>query len=527
MRRCRGVTLQHPRFHTSSAAPHRHRAIALHLADTGESLSYDELVEHADRAAQLFARLGLRQGDCIAILLENHIRYPELIWAAKNSGLVYACIGSLSSADDAAYIVDNCDARLLISSAHLAATALAVAERLGPRLQYLMIDGARAPFCAYEPAVQDEPAVPLPGRCRGPSMLYSSGTTGRPKGVRVALTSEPPEHPPRRHAMLQSRYGFDADTVLLNPGPLHHAAPGRFMVCVQRCGGTVVAFRKFDALDVLRAVPEHRATHGLFVPTMFVRMLQLDADLRTATDLSSLRCAIHLGAPCPVPIKRQMIEWLGPIVEELYAGTESVGHSFISSSEWLQHPGSVGRPDAGCEIRIVDDAGQLQPPGTPGLIQMRNGNRFEYHKDPDKTRQTIDADGWGSLGDIGYLDEDGYLYLTDRQSHMIVSGGVNIYPQESENLLAAHPAVMDVAVIGVPHPEYGEAVKALVQLREPAADATAMAGALIAHCRASLSHYKCPRSVDFVDTLPRNEAGKLLKHRIKAPYWVGHATPLI
>lgn len=501
--------------------------IALHLIDTGESLRYSELVERADRAAQLFAQMGLKQGDTLAIWLENHIRYPELIWAAKNSGITYACISSQSSVDDAAFIVDNCDARLLITSAHLAPAAVPVAQRLGKRLQYLMIDGAQAPYTAYEPAMQAAPAQPMVGRRRGPSMLYSSGTTGRPKGVRVVMGDAPPEQPPPRHAMLRARYGFADDTVLLNPGPFYHASPGRFMVCVQRCGGTVVASRKFDALSTLNAIPAHQVTHALLVPTMMIRMLQLSAEQRARADFRSLRCVLHLGAPCPMPVKRQMIDWVGPIVEELYAGTESVGHTFISSEEWLAHPGSVGRPAPGCSIRIVDGRGMSLPPGTPGLIQMHNGHRFEYHKDAEKTRNTIDAQGWGSLGDIGYLDEDGYLYLTDRQSHMIVSGGVNIYPQEAENLLLGHPAVQDVAVIGVPHPEFGETVKAVVQPRFPVADAAALAAELIDHCRAELSLYKCPRSVDFVDQLPRNEAGKLLKHQVRAPYWAGRDSTLV
>lgn len=515
------------RAHPRDWANQQGQRVALHLVDTGETLSYTELVERADRAANLFAQMGLKQGDTLAIWLENHIRYPELIWAAKNSGITYACISSQSSVDDAAFIVDNCDARLLITSARLAETAVPVAERLGGQLQYLMLDGAQGPYTAYEPALMAAPATPLQGRCRGPSMLYSSGTTGRPKGVRVTMGTAPPEQPPPRHAMLVNRYGFADDTVLLNPGPFYHASPGRFMVCVQRCGGTVVASRKFDALTTLNAVTAHQVTHALLVPTMMIRLLQLPAAQRATADLRSLRCLLHLGAPCPVPVKRQMIDWLGPIVEELYAGTESVGHTFISSEEWLAHPGSVGRPAPGCSIRIVDEAGHVLPPRTAGLIQMHNGHRFEYHKDAEKTRNTIDVHGWGSLGDIGYLDEDGYLYLTDRQSHMIVSGGVNIYPQEAENLLMTHPAVKDVAVIGVPHPEFGESVKAVVQARHPVTDGDALAAELMDWCRAQLSAYKCPRSVDFVAQLPRNEAGKLLKHQVRKSYWQGRESTLV
>lgn len=515
------MTTPHPRFH----AQHRADKPALILADTGERIGYRELIERADRGARLFAQLGLVEGDTLALFLENHIRYPELIWAAKNSGITYVCISSQSSAEDAAYIVENSDARLLISSSRLAATAVPVARRAGERLQLLMLDGAQPPFQSYEDLLVNAPPLPLQGRRRGPSMLYSSGTTGRPKGVRTPLPDEPPEVPPRRHAMLQQQYGFGTDTVLLNPGPFYHAAPCRFMVSVQRCGGTVVGFRKFDAEGVLRAVEQYRATHGLFVPTMFIRMLKLENALRLRHELSSLRSVIHLGAPCPIPVKEQMIEWLGPIVEEIYAGTESVGHTFINSAEWLAHKGSVGRPAAGSALRILDEEGRQLPPDTPGIVYMYNGHRFEYHKDPEKTRHAIGPDGWGTLGDIGYLDAEGYLYLTDRQSHMIISGGVNIYPQEAENLLSTHPAIADVAVIGVPNPEFGEEVKAVVQPRTyPVPNAEVLAAELVAWCRERLSPIKCPRSVDFVQELPRNEAGKLLKRQVRERYWGGRSS---
>lgn len=512
------MTVPHPRAwaQTQPDKP------ALIIADTGESISYAQLVDHADRAAQLLHRLGIREGDTIALFLENHIRYAELIWAAKNSGITYVCISSQSSVEDAAYIVENSDARLLISSALLAAVALPVAQRCGSGLHYLMLDGADAPFQSYESLMAAEAPIPPQGRRRGPSMLYSSGTTGRPKGVRVTLPDEPSETPPRRFAMLVTQYGFAQDTVLLTPGPLYHAGPGRYMVTVLRSGGTTVAFRKFDPENTLRAIERYRATHGLFVPTMFIRMLKLDAEVRAKYELSSLRCAIHLGAPCPAPVKEQMIEWLGPIVEELYGGTEAVGHTFINSAEWLAHRGSVGRPAPGCRIRILDEQGREVPVGMPGVITMNNGHRFEYHKDPDKTRSAIDAEGWSSLGDIGYVDAEGYLYLTDRQSHMIISGGVNIYPQEAENLLIAHPAVADVAVIGVPHAEFGEEVKAVVQPKiYPVRNPEVLAAELISHCRWKLSPIKCPRSVDFVEELPRSEAGKLLKRLVKEPYWSG------
>lgn len=500
---------------------------ALILADTDQAISYAELMRNADRAAQLFQRLGLRQGDTLAVMLENHIRYPEICWAAKNSGITYACISSQASIEDAAYIVENSDAKLLISSARLVEVATAVARRSAPSLGCLMVDGACAPFLSYEEAVAAEPSLPLADRCRGPSMLYSSGTTGRPKGVRTALPSEPPETPPARLAMLQDRYGLDEHTVLINPGPFYHAAPGRFMLSVQRTGGTVVGFQKFDAEACLAAIERHGGTHGVFVPTMFIRMLKLPEEGRRAHRTDSMRYAIHLAAPCPVPVKEQMIAWWGPVIEEMYSGTEAVGHTLISSAEWLLHKGSVGRPAPGCTLRIVDDQGRDLPPMHTGHIVMSNGRQFEYHKDPEKTRSTQLKPGFSTLGDIGYVDADGYLYLTDRSAHMIISGGVNIYPQEAENVLYEHPAIADIAVIGVPHEEFGEAVKAVVQLREPADNEQALEADIIAFCRARLSAYKCPRTVDFVEELPRNEAGKLIKRLLKDQYWAGKQSRII
>ncbi|HKY90294.1 MAG TPA: AMP-binding protein [Nevskiaceae bacterium] len=519
------AAVEHPRVH---AARHPDKP-ALVIADTGDALTYGELVERADRAAELFARLGLVEGDTIAILLENHIRYPEVCWAAKNSGITYTCLSSQSSVDDAAYIVANCDAKLLLSSAALAEVAVGaatIARAANPSLQLLMIDGAREPFTSYEDRLAATPPVAPAGRRRGPSMLYSSGTTGRPKGVRVPLPDSPPEIAPRRMAMLKERYGLADDTVIVCPGPLYHASPGRFMMSVQRMGGTMISFRRFDAQATLEAIDRHRATLGIFVPTMFVRMLALPDAVRARFDGRSLRCALHLAAPCPIPVKERMIAWWGPIIEELYGGTEAIGHLLISSTEWLTHKGSVGRPATGCRVKICDDEGRELPPMTPGVIWMNNGHRFEYHKDPDKTRGSITDDGWGTLGDIGYLDADGYLYLTDRKAHMIISGGVNIYPQEAENVLYAHPAVEDVAVIGVPHDEMGEEVKAVVQLKATAAPSAALADELIAYCRARLSPVKCPRSVDFVDELPRSEAGKLVKRLVKERYWAGRGAKI-
>jgi len=500
---------------------------ALIMAECGEVLSYSRLVRRANQAAHLLAALGLVPGDTVAFLLENCTYYAELCWAAKNSGLYYVAVSSHLNAADAAYIVANSDARLLVTSRALAATAQEVAAQIGGRVTYLMIDEAEPPFLSYERLVDEQPDTPLPERPRGASMLYSSGTTGRPKGVRVPLANVPPTVPPQRHFVLLKQFGFDADTVFINPGPFYHAAPLRMMMAVQRMGGTVIGFGKFDAAATLAAIATYGGTHGFFVPTMFARMLKLPREVRGAANLSSMKCAIHAAAPCPRHVKEAMIEWWGPVLWELYGGTESVGHTFISSAEWLQRRGSVGKPAAGCVVKIVDDAGRSLGPYQPGRIFMYNGHRFQYYKDEAQTCAAYDEQGRATMGDIGYLDEEGYLYLTDRQAHMIISGGVNIYPQEAENVLLEHPAVADVAVIGVPHAEFGEEVKAVVVPACPVQDAAALAAEIMAFCRARLSAIKCPRSVDFVAELPRNDAGKLLKRILKQRYWAGRGSVII
>ena len=513
----------HPRIHAQTSP----EKIAFIMADTGQSLTYRELVDRFDRAAQAFNRLGLRGGDTIGILLENHIRYPELCWAAKNSGIAYVCISRHLNVEDATYIVRDSGAKMLIASAALAAVALGVAENV-KGINYLMLDGPVAPFLSYEELIAAEVPEPLPARYRGPSMLYSSGTTGRPKGVRVPWPQVPPEVSPPRSAMLIRNYGFSPATALLLAGPLYHAIQ-RFMFSVQRAGGTAIGFAKFDPATTLCTIQDYRVTHGLFVPTMLSRILALPRALRESFDLSSLRFAIHTAAPCPVGVKEALIAWWGPIVYEMYGGTESIGHTFITSQEWLTHKGSVGRPVQGCRIRILDEQLREQPPFAPGVIYMNNGHRFEYHNDPEKTASAyLDDDGlWATMGDIGYLDNDGYLYLTDRLAHMIISGGVNIYPQEAETVLLTHPAVADVAVIGVPHADYGEEVKAVIIPRTCSFDATEMEAELVAWCRARLSAIKCPRSVDFVATLPRSEAGKLLKRELKLRYWQGRDSLIV
>jgi fatty-acyl-CoA synthase len=317
-----------------------------------------------------------------------------------------------------------------------------------------------------------------------------------------------------------ARLGFGAGAVYQSPAPLYHSAPLVYSMSLHRLGGTAVVMERFDPGQCLELIERYRVTHAQFVPTMFTRLLRLPRAERERYDLSSLRLVMHAAAPCPVAVKRQMLDWWGPVICEYYAGTEDIGNTFITAQEWLAHPGSVGRPMMECHV--VGEDGRELPPGQPGVVYFAGGRPFEYHNDQAKTRSITNERGWRTLGDIGYLDADGYLYLTDRQAHMIISGGVNIYPQEAENVLAGHPAVADVAVIGVPDEEMGEMVKAVVQLVDPGAAGPELAAELLAFCRSELSAYKCPRTVDFTGELPRDPNGKLYKRLLRERYWQGH-----
>jgi acyl-CoA synthetase (AMP-forming)/AMP-acid ligase II len=352
-------------------------------------------------------------------------------------------------------------------------------------------------------------------------MLYSSGTTGRPKGVKVPLPEQPLGTPSGVTLLLQMVFGGREGMVYLSPAPLYHAAPLRFGMAVHRLGGTLVVMEHFDAEQYLALVERHRVTHTQLVPTMFVRMLKLPPEVRARHDLSSLEVAIHAAAPCPIPVKQQMIEWWGPVIHEYYAGTEGNGFVYCNSEQWLAHPGTVGAP-LGCTIHILGDDGVERPAGESGTVYFAGGAEFEYHNDPEKTADSRNEQGWSTLGDVGYLDGDGFLHLTDRKAYMIITGGVNVYPQEAENVLVTHPAVADVAVFGVPNDEFGEEVKAVVQPAVmPANDeeAAALARELIAFCRDQLADVKCPRSVDFRAELPRHPTGKLYKRLLKDEYW--------
>jgi long-chain acyl-CoA synthetase len=499
------------------------------MAATGQVVTYAELDARSNQLAQLFAARGLRFGDHVALCLENSPRFLEVTWAAQRSGLVYTALNYHLTPEEVAYIVADCDARAFITSAAQAATASALRSRLPESVQIrLAMDGDLPGFERYEPALAQHPSTPLAEELEGAAMLYSSGTTGRPKGVafvqpRLALGTPLPIV--EGFARL---YGFTPDTVYLSPAPLYHAAPMHFCMTVLRFGGTLVVMDRFDAQEALALIERYRVTHSQWVPTMFIRMLKLpDAD-RRRHDLSSHRVAIHAAAPCPVPVKEQMIEWWGPIIYEYYSATEGLGATAVTSPEWLAHKGSVGRP-LNCTVHILDEEGRELPVGEAGRIffESTSATPFSYHNDPEKTARARNAQGWGTVGDIGYLDAEGYLYLTDRKDFMIVSGGVNIYPQEIENLLVTHAKVVDAAVFGVPNDEMGEEVKAVVQPCDIGEAGPELAEELQAFCRQHLARYKCPRSIDFSAELPRAPTGKLYKRLLREKYWAGRKTRIV
>jgi long-chain acyl-CoA synthetase len=501
------------RDHVGAGKP----AIILH--PSGTVLSFAELESRANRLAHYFRQAGLREGDTVAVILENNEHIHAVMWAARRTGLYYALVNTHLTAAEAAYIVDNSGAKAVFGSSAMRKLCEGLAAYLPNGLPGLLMiaDDDLDGWQRYPECVADQPSTPVADELEGELLQYSSGTTGRPKGIRHGLPHLAPAEAPNRVTPLLHAVGLSGDSVYLSPAPLYHTAPSFWSMSVQSLGGTTVVMEKFDAEQALEAIQSYRVTHGQFVPAMFVRMLKLPEAVRNSYDLSSLQRVVHAAAPCPVDIKRKMIDWWGPIVDEYYAASEGVGASFIKAEEWLQHPGSVGRPLVGTP-HILDDDGVELPPGEVGDIYYEGGHDFDYLNDEAKTAASRDARGWATVGDVGYVDRDGYLFLTDRRHHMIISGGVNIYPQETEDMMITHPKVLDAAVFGIPDEGMGQSVKGVVQTVDPA-DATDEFGEeLLVWLRERLAHYKCPRSISFEMQLPRADTGKLYKQELVKKY---------
>lgn len=489
------------------------------MAATSQVVTYRELDEESNRLAHLFRDAGLVVGDHIALMVENHPRFLQIVWAAQRSGLYYTALSSRLDPEGAAYIINDCGAKLFITSEALRATAIELIE-LTPNVELrLMLDTPSAGYESYEDAVAKFPTNKIEDEAEGSDMLYSSGTTGRPKGIKNALPVDPIPMTSGVQGLGEALLGYRPEMIYLNTAPLYHAAPLRFSLAAQRSGGTVIVLEKFDPVEALRAIQEHSVTHSQWVPTMFVKMLKLPAEVRNDFNLSSHEMAVHAAAPCPVQIKQKLLDWWGPIVHEYYAGTEGNGFVYCNPQQWLDNPGTVGMSILG-EVHICNDEGEALPAGESGTVYFGEAN-FEYHNDSAKTadsRHPANSD-WSTLGDVGYLAENGFLFLTDRKAFMIITGGVNVYPQEAENALIMHDSVADVAVFGVPNEEFGEEVKAVVQPAEGVQGSQELERELLEFVRSSLAAIKCPRSIDFRAELPRHPTGKLYKRFLRDEYW--------
>ncbi|MEE4539333.1 MAG: AMP-binding protein [Erythrobacter sp.] len=472
----------------AAGAPDAH---AFRLDD--EVLTYGELAARAQHLAGRLAALGCRRGDTVAVMLGNSAEFFVAAWAAQMSGLYFVPLSERLAPPERDYILADSAAHVVLAD--------------DPELANVLI-----------PQAWDEGTIADFERVEGSDMLYTSGTTGRPKGVKRPLSGAPLGSDPRRIERARDLFGMDQTSVFLSPAPLYHAAPLRWAMTVQRLGGTVVAMQRFDAARALRLIERHQVTHSQWVPTMFARMLALGGE---GPDLPSNPpshvCAIHAGAPCPPEIKRRMIEWWGPILHEYYSGTEAVGFTHIDSHDWLERPGSVGRA-YGSAIHILDDQDNPLPPGQTGRVFFEGRAAHAYHNAPGKVRDATSRQGYATMGDIGHVDEDGFLYLTDRASFTIISGGANIYPAEIEAALMSDPQVVDCAVFGVPDHDMGETVQAIVELRQPPSDPAARAAEIGESLSRHVAVNKLPRRIAFVDRVPRLESGKVRKRDLVATY---------
>ncbi len=493
---------------------------ALVMGSTGEIVTYAQLDERSNRLARLWRDHGLVAGDHVAIFSENTPEFLEVMWAALRSGLYITTINSYLSPEEVAYILEDSGSRSLVTTAAKADTAAAALDDASGVTLPLLIGDTAKRFESYRDATATMSGERLEEEPAGEMMLYSSGTTGRPKGIKRPLSGQSVADGMMISALLGGVFGMTEDTTYLSPAPLYHSAPIGFNLGVQALGGTTIVMEKYDPIEALRLIESHQATHSQWVPTMFIRMLKLPEDQRSGFDVSSMQVAVHAAAPCPVEVKKQMMDWWGPVLWEYYAGTELNGFCLVKPDEWLERPGTVGKPLIG-EIHIVDENGDAAAPGDAGTIYFGGGPDYEYHNAPDKTEDAKDpgGHGWTTLGDVGYLDDDGWLFLTDRKAFMIISGGVNIYPQEIEDCLVMHPKVADVAVFGIPDEEMGESVMAAIQPADDSAGGAGLEAELRAFAREHIAGYKCPKRYEFLDELPRLPTGKLYKRKLRDQYW--------
>jgi long-chain acyl-CoA synthetase len=499
------------------------------MAQTGVAVTYAELEQRTNRLAHFLRSRGLKRLDHYAIFMENNDRYIESCGAGERAGLYFTCINSYLTADELAYIVNNSESRILIISEETRATALAAIGQCSKVEVVLVVNGSGDGhrILNLDEVTARFPVTPIADEAIGTAMLYSSGTTGKPKGILRPLPAQPPSQQPPLFDFLQRLWRYREGLVYLSPAPLYHSAPQAAVNLVIRNGGTAIIMERFDPERYLQLVEKYKPTHSQLVPTMFSRMLKLPEATRSRYDLSSLEVAIHAAAPCPIQVKEQMIKWWGPIIHEYYGATEAVGFAACDSEQWLAHRGTVGKILLG-ELQVLDDNMRPCPEGEPGTLWFKTATPFEYFNDPVKTRESRSRDGsMSTVGDVGYVDGDGFLYLTDRATFMIICGGVNIYPQECENLLITHPKVADAAVFGVPNEDLGEEVKAVVQVLPGIEINSDLVNELMDFCRAHLSHQKCPRSIDFTAELPRLPTGKLYKRVLRDRYWGDRKTRII
>lgn len=502
-------------FVTAESAPNR---IATLMSDTGESMTYGELARRASVIAGLLRARGFKKGDHIALMLSNSLDFHPICWGAWLAGLYFTPISTHLKAQEVAYIISDSGSRcVFVDPSYL--SVMKEAREMSPQVTNWVISGeGQDGFECLLEAEQSADSFESNSQTEvGSDMLYSSGTTGRPKGILPALGKLRDDVDPLS-GLLAKLYGFSDETVYLSPAPLYHGSPLKFTMAIHRMGGTNVIIRKFDAEHALASIEKYRVTHSQWVPTMMHRMYRLPDDAKSRYDLSSHQVAVHAAAPCPPELKHEIIRWWGPVVHEFYAGSEACGFTAINTEEWLSHPGSVGRAVLGV-AHITDESGNELPLGQVGHIYFSDGPQIKYHNDPAKTKSSYLPNGWFTMGDMGYLDDEGFLYLSDRKDFMIISGGVNIYPKEIEDVLSMHPAVRDVAVFGIPHPEFGEEVRGVIEPVEwDPTSQSELAEAMIEYCRDKLSAIKAPRVIEFMAELPRMENGKLYKKQLRAQY---------